>query len=74
MMDLFTPSEMRVAALLKTLAAEIERLTEERDRLRAALKPFADAVYNDHGDMEVSWVVDWETYVKAYFAMRNPGA
>lgn len=45
-------------------------LVAEIERLRAALKPFADAVYNDNGDMTISHpTVD--AYAKAYFVMRH---
>ena len=58
---------------------------DEIERLRAALKPFAGAVYNDNGDITVSRipgitrrvrytyrvVVTREAYLKAYFAFRS---
>ena len=43
---------------------------EENKRLRAALTPFADAVYNDNGDMTVT-PCKFDDYVKAYFVMRD---
>ena len=49
--------------------AEIARLSAEIARLRAALKPFADCVYNDNGDMTIS-AAGFDDYAKAYFAMR----
>ena len=57
--------------LCREAAAEIARLTAQRDRLLEALKPFAAAVYNDNGDMTVGHISDSETYIKAYFAMRS---
>ena len=39
--------------------------------LREALKPFADAVYNDNGDMTISHVNGTEPYVRAYFAFKK---
>lgn len=68
------------------LTAEIERLREakrlagliadERSRenvaLRAALKPFADCVYNDNGDVTVTYgtVVPFD-YFRAYRVLRD---
>ena len=40
------------------------------DELLAALKPFADAVYNDNGDMTVNHA-PFDDYVKAYFVVRR---
>lgn len=41
------------------------------EALEAALKPFADAVYNDNGDLTVNLSVDGEDLIKAYFAIRH---
>jgi hypothetical protein len=53
-----------------TCDIEITRLRAEVERLRAALKPFADAVYNDNGDMTITHA-EHGCYVNAYFAMRS---
>lgn len=42
----------------------------ENERLREALKPFADAVYNDNGDMTIT-PCGHAAYAKAYFVMRE---
>jgi hypothetical protein len=44
---------------------------DEAERLRAALEPFAAAVFNDNGDMTISPVTDRHAYSKAYFAVRG---
>lgn len=51
----------------RTVAA----LDEDVEKLRKALKPFADAVFNDNGDMTISPICDREAYIAAYFAMRR---
>lgn len=45
--------------------------TYEIERLRAALQPFGNAVYNDNGDMTIT-PCGHDDYVKAYFVMRAP--
>lgn len=50
--------------------ADLVAAEAEIERLRAALKPFADAVYNDNGDMTVK-PCGIDDYAKAYFAL-NP--
>lgn len=40
--------------------------------LRAALRPFADAVFNDNGEMTVTHA-SFDAYVAAYFASRRVG-
>lgn len=49
----------------------IRTLTQRCTDLRDALKPFADAVYNDNGDCTVSIVTDRLAYTKAYFAHKG---
>jgi hypothetical protein len=39
---------------LAAAADTIERLSRERDEARARVKPFADAVYNDNGDVTIT--------------------
>jgi len=48
------------------LGVAIQRI----DRLKAALKPFADAVYNDNGNMTIT-PCSISDYAKAYFTMRD---
>lgn len=48
----------------------VERVRSENRRLRAALKPFAAAVFNDNGDMTVTPCAISD-YAKAYFVMRD---
>lgn len=45
-------------------------LIAQCSRLKTALKPFADAVYNDNGDMTVT-PCGREAYIAAFFAMRS---
>lgn len=49
---------------------DVMDLIAEIERTRAALKPFADAVYNDNGDMTVT-PVGIDEYASAYFVMRS---
>lgn len=39
-------------------------------RLRAALQPFADRVFNDNGDITVSGNVSYDDHCRAYFTLR----
>jgi hypothetical protein len=71
-------------SVIRMHEAEIERLRLDKNhwrircewheekikRLSEALKPFADAVYNDNGDMTVT-PCNTDAYVKAYFLMRR---
>lgn len=42
------------------------------EKLRKALQPFADAVFNDNGDMTVDLsALNSENCIQAYFAMRK---
>jgi len=51
--------------------AQRQEAAAEIEALRAALKPFAVAVYNDNGDMTVSaGAAKYDDYVRAYFAYR----
>jgi hypothetical protein len=46
-------------------------LQQERDRLREALRPFADAVFNDNGDMSIDLSAPQpDDFINAYFAAR----
>ena len=54
----------------EAVADDITKLNTDIERLLAALKPFADAVYNDNGDMTVS-PAGHDDYIKAYFVMRE---
>ena len=50
---------------------EIRQLKADKERLREALKPFADAVFNDNGDITVSpSQARYDHFCDAYFAMR----
>lgn len=53
------------------LAIKLAETETENAKLRAALKPFAGAVFNDNGDMTISPVSDREAYIKAYFALKR---
>lgn len=52
-------------------AAAKRELSEALEKALAAIKPFADAVYNDNGDMTISSVTEAEPYRRAYFAARS---
>ena len=57
---------------LASLRARIEELERALDKADAALKPLADAVYNDNRDMTVSaTLITSEQCITAYFAERN---
>jgi hypothetical protein len=56
-----------------TIEEQIMALTPEQkiERLRKALKPFSDAVFNDNGDVTVDHsVATHDDYWNAYCAMR----
>ena len=61
------PFEIDFSAGRNSARRELEPKIE---RLRAALKPFADAVYNDNGDMTIT-PCSIDDYAKAYFVMRD---
>lgn len=49
----------------------IAKLEAENSALRVALLPFANAVFNDNGDMTVDHsVATHDDYCNAYFALR----
>jgi hypothetical protein len=52
---------------------DANKLRDEIGKLRAALRPFAAAVFNDNGDMTIVPVNDRGAYVSAYFAMKHRG-
>jgi hypothetical protein len=45
-------------------------LEGQNEQLRAALKPFADAVFNDNGDLTVSTSTNRDHYIRAYMVLR----
>ena len=48
------------------------KIKTEIERMQSALKPFADAVYNDNGDMTIDHSgIGVDQFAKAYFVMRN---
>lgn len=54
-------------------ASRLAAVTAERDRLREALQPFADAVYNDNDQMTYNHgQITSENLYRAYWAMREP--
>lgn len=64
---------------MKTLAETqtdfTSRIRHENERLREALKPFSDAVFNDNGDMTIDLgLATSDDYVRAYFAYRRARA
>lgn len=44
---------------LEQLSVALTEKNAEIERLRAALKPFADCVYDDNGDVTVTGCTDW---------------
>jgi hypothetical protein len=56
--------------------AYIYEAAAEIERLRAALKPFADRVFNDNGDILVfdTYVLTRKQFIAAYFAWRDSAA
>lgn len=69
--DYYIPQIEKLDAQISLQARTITNQRAEIARLRAALKPFAGAVFNDNGDMTISPVTGAEPYKKAYFAMRQ---
>jgi hypothetical protein len=57
------------AEIAEEAAVALIQSRDEIERLLAALKPFADAVYNDNGDMTIT-PAGHDAYVKAYFVVR----
>ena len=53
--------------------AYVYEAANEIERLRAALKPFADRVFNDNGDILVfdTYVLTRKQFIAAYFAWRD---
>lgn len=59
-----------------TKAEAIEWLQKTWNELcatRAALKPFADCVFYDNGDVTVSHTAKSEDYTRAFFLLRKSG-
>lgn len=52
------------------MTGKVRKLETENAELRDALKPFAEAVYNDNGDMTIT-PCETEHYAKAYFVLRR---
>lgn len=57
-------------SVLDTILGSARYYEERCLRLERALKPFANCVYNDNGDMTVRTIVETEPYIQAYFAMK----
>ncbi|MBX5089398.1 hypothetical protein [Rhizobium lentis] len=49
---------------------EAATLRDRCEKLEKALEPFADAVFNDNGDLTVNLSVDSEDLIRAYFTLR----
>lgn len=56
---------------LDALASELLTARRELAEAREALKPFADRVFNDNGDMTVSGVPPAPDFIRAYFVLRR---
>lgn len=66
----YAPDGRETRTLLFEEAEKRGKLEADNERLRAALRPFADAVYNDNGDMTVT-PCGIDAYSRAYFVMRR---
>lgn len=51
--------------------AELAAVRTRCEGLENALQPFADAVYNDNGDIEVNLSVNADDLIRAYFTLRR---
>lgn len=65
-------------AALHLAARQIELALRQagvvNEQLEPALRPFADAVFNDNGDMTVNFsAVKHDDFVAAYLALRKAG-
>lgn len=62
-------AERKVSEELTTIIAEQNRRIRI---LEKALKPFADRVYSDNGDLTVTdtYLVTTDDYIRAHFALR----
>ena len=58
----------------KAAADEAKRLRVVLEKLHKAIKPFANAVFNDNGDCTVTPCHDYDSYIAAYFAERKARA
>lgn len=54
-----------------TLRKERDAALARAERLAGALRPFADAVFNDNGDMTVRLVTDSDAYIAARAALAT---
>lgn len=68
--DFVAQGDTDLRPALERACAEVERLRATNAELVAALKPFANSVYNDNGDMTVT-PCGIDDYIKAYFVMRR---
>lgn len=60
-----------VVSWVKDYQERLAAAEAERDAMRKALKPFADAVFNDNGDMTVNLAAPTsEDFIAAYFCRR----
>ena len=65
------PSARQCLDEIRGLASEITRLRSQLERAKATLKPFADCVFNDNGDMTVTMSnVGYSDFCRAYWTER----
>lgn len=57
-------------SIINDLRAELRRLRADNAKLREALQPFADRVFNDNGNITVSGNVSYDDHCRAYFTLR----
>lgn len=60
-----------LGVLCNEAADHIESQALRIAELEKALQPFANAVFNDNGDLTVNLSVDSENLISAYFALRG---
>jgi len=69
------PSSDDISDLLSAydrLRVELDAAIAERNRLRDAIKPFADAVYSDNFDVTVDYThARYDDYVRAWHRYRS---
>lgn len=71
MVDMVAGAHPMRGATLRKAADTISSLRQEVETLWEALKPFADAVYNDNGDVTVSYHgIDIGHWLRAYRLQR----
>lgn len=60
---------------MDTLPDDCREAADEIERLRKALEPFANAVFNDNGDMTVDRsFATYDDFVRAYFVLKEARA